>query len=65
MSTDDSMNHADVANGENPDQVKRQPARRVGNPEHEQPDRAQNPESESGPTGESQAAENRENDPPA
>ncbi len=53
MSSDDSMRDADVTNGENPDEA------------NGQPDREQNPETESVPTGERQADENRQNDPPA
>ena len=65
MSSDDSMRDADVANGENPDEANRQPEDAPENTEERQPDRAQNPETESIPTGERQADENRENDPPA
>jgi hypothetical protein len=53
MSSDDSMRDADIANGEDPDEANRPP------------DREQSPETESVPTGERQADENRENDPPA
>lgn len=52
MSTDpasDSTHEADVANGENPDEATPQPA----------------PAKTDHPTGEAQAQENSENDPPA
>jgi hypothetical protein len=65
MSTDDSMRDADIANGENPDEANRQPEDGPAPTEPEQPDRAENPETESVPTGDRQAGENRENDPPA
>ena len=55
MSMDDSMRDADIANGENPDKTV----------EPEQSDRVQKPESGAARTGERQADENRENDPPA
>ena len=65
MTTDDSMRHADVANGEDPEEVGRQPAGGVGKPERDPRDGAQIRKGDSHPTGESQAEENRDNDPPA
>jgi hypothetical protein len=65
MSTNDSMRDADIANGENPDEVHRQPQDGPDQTEPDRPDRAQNPETESVPTGERRAGENRDNDPPA
>ena len=65
MSTEDSMSDADIANGENPDEANRQPEHGSASGEQDQSRRVQNPETESVPTGEGQAEENRENDPPA
>lgn len=65
MSTDDSMRDADIANGENPDEANRQPEDGPATTEQDPPDRVSNPEADDVPTGERQAGENRENDPPA
>ena len=59
------MRDADIANGENPDEATEQPAGVPAHTDPDDPDRAHNPDTESVPTGERQASENRENDPPA
>jgi hypothetical protein len=58
MSNDKTMRDADVANGEDPDEANRQPEDRPAPTERDQ-------QPASVPTGERQADENRENDPPA